>query len=98
MASEDREVRVGVGDDTVIEGTLVAPEGAPGVLLFAHGSGSSRHSRCNRYIASFLQGHSLATLLTDLTLQSGTAKGRHSGVGLLDRRGRRRKPPGPAWR
>jgi len=42
------------------------PAGAPGVVLFAHGSGSSRHSPRNRYVAGVLRAAGLATLLVDL--------------------------------
>ncbi len=50
-----------------LEGNLIIPPGATGVVLFAHGSGSSRFSSRNRYVAEFLrkQGR-LATLLIDL--------------------------------
>lgn len=49
-----------------LRGDLVVPEGAGGVVLFAHGSGSSRHSQRNRYVAEVLQVAGLATLLMDL--------------------------------
>ncbi|BAZ53961.1 dienelactone hydrolase [Nostoc sp. NIES-4103] len=49
-----------------LEGNLVIPEGAKGVVLFAHGSGSSRYSPRNRYVAQALQQAGLATLLIDL--------------------------------
>jgi len=49
-----------------LDGDLVVPERATGVVLFAHGSGSSRHSPRNRYVASVLQEGGLATLLLDL--------------------------------
>jgi dienelactone hydrolase len=45
---------------------LVVPEGARGVVLFAHGSGSSRHSPRNRMVASRLHDAALATVLADL--------------------------------
>ena len=50
-----------------LEGNLIIPDGATGVVLFAHGSGSSRFSSRNRYVAEVLrkQGN-LATLLIDL--------------------------------
>jgi dienelactone hydrolase len=48
------------------KGDLVIPKRAAGVVLFAHGSGSSRQSPRNRYVASVLQKSGLATLLTDL--------------------------------
>jgi putative phosphoribosyl transferase len=49
-----------------LEGNLVIPENAQGIVLFAHGSGSSRHSPRNQYVADVLQSHGLATLLIDL--------------------------------
>ena len=49
-----------------LEGALRIPEGATGIVLFAHGSGSSRHSPRNRYVAQALNEGGLATLLIDL--------------------------------
>src|SRR5260221_7520896 len=49
-----------------LAGDLVVPHRATGVGLFAHGSGSSRHSPRNRYVASVLQQGGFATLLLDL--------------------------------
>jgi putative phosphoribosyl transferase len=49
-----------------VQGDLVIPEHAFGIVIFAHGSGSSRHSSRNRYVASVLQQGGLATLLMDL--------------------------------
>ncbi len=49
-----------------LEGSLSLPEGARGVVLFAHGSGSSRHSPRNRYVAQQLNEADLATLQVDL--------------------------------
>src|SRR3954465_15407008 len=64
---EGHEALVGVVAGAVtLEGNLNLPDGAPGVVLFAHGSGSSRHSPRNRYVASVLQEAGLATLLVDL--------------------------------
>jgi pimeloyl-ACP methyl ester carboxylesterase len=50
----------------LLEADLVVPENARGVVLFAHGSGSGRHSPRNRFVASELQEAGLATLLADL--------------------------------
>ena len=50
----------------VLNADLVVPESAKGVVLFAHGSGSGRHSPRNRYVASELQRAGLATMLADL--------------------------------
>src|SRR5258708_4195976 len=49
-----------------LEGDLALPPGARGAVLFAHGSGSSRHSPRNQHVASILQQAGLATLLLDL--------------------------------
>jgi putative phosphoribosyl transferase len=62
---QEREVRVSAGPVT-LEGSLGIPNGAGGVVLFAHGSGSGRHSPRNRYVAGVLREANLATLLIDL--------------------------------
>jgi len=49
-----------------LAGDLTIPPGAAGIVLFAHGSGSSRLSPRNRYVAHVLQSAGLATLLIDL--------------------------------
>jgi dienelactone hydrolase len=49
-----------------LEGNLVLPEDPHGIVVFAHGSGSSRHSPRNRFVARALQDAGLATLLFDL--------------------------------
>lgn len=49
-----------------LEGELVLPESPRALVVFAHGSGSSRHSPRNRFVAMALQDGSLATLLMDL--------------------------------
>ena len=53
-------------DGVSLEGELMIPESAKGIVLFAHGSGSSRFSPRNQFVAQFLRKHKLATLLTDL--------------------------------
>ena len=66
-AGADREtlVRVAAGG-VALEGSLAVPRGARGVVLFAHGSGSSHHSSRNRYVAAELRRAGLGTLLIDL--------------------------------
>jgi putative phosphoribosyl transferase len=49
-----------------LDGTLTIPDGAHGIVIFAHGSGSSRFSSRNRYVAAELQRAHLAALLFDL--------------------------------
>lgn len=63
--TEERFVRITSGN-AELEGDLSIPEGASGVVLFAHGSGSSRHSPRNRFVAEFLRKRRLGTLLFDL--------------------------------
>ena len=61
----ERIVQIPVNGIT-LEGALVIPTGCSGVVLFAHGSGSSRHSPRNNFVAQMLQGAGLGTLLLDL--------------------------------
>ena len=61
----DEEVQVLAGTVSVA-GHLTIPENPKGIVVFAHGSGSSRHSPRNRYVAEVLNGAGLATLLFDL--------------------------------
>jgi dienelactone hydrolase len=59
------QVAVPVGD-AVLDGDLVVPEGAAGIVLFAHGSGSGRQSPRNRHVADMLNEAGIGTLLVDL--------------------------------
>jgi putative phosphoribosyl transferase len=62
----DRQVRIDLDGSTLLEGTLALPPGVRGLVLFAHGSGSSRHSPRNRFVAEVLSHEGLGTLLFDL--------------------------------
>jgi dienelactone hydrolase len=53
-------------DSVVLEGSLDVPKGAHALIIFAHGSGSSRHSKRNKYVAQVLSEVGLGTLLFDL--------------------------------
>ena len=87
---EGREISISAGG-VFLKGDLVIPERARGAVLFAHGSGSSRHSPRNQVVAQRLQEAGLATLLMDLlTLREEeederTARLRFD-MGLLGRR------------
>jgi len=59
------EIRIPIGS-IYLDGNLEIPEGAKGIVVFVHGSGSSRHSPRNRYVAEELQKRGLGTLLFDL--------------------------------
>ncbi|MFJ3583074.1 phosphoribosyltransferase family protein [Streptomyces sp. NPDC090127] len=69
---QDPEVRIPVGE-VEVEGRLVVPEGARGIVVFAHGSGSSRHSPRNRAVAESLDRAGLGTLLFDLLTEEEAA-------------------------
>ena len=60
--NDEHLVRLAIREGT-LEGSLVVPDEAIGIVLFAHGSGSSRFSPRNRYVARVLQEGGLATLL-----------------------------------
>ena len=62
---DERVAQIPAGSET-LEGNLSIPDRARAVILFAHGSGSSRHSPRNRFVARVLNDAGLATLLTDL--------------------------------
>jgi putative phosphoribosyl transferase len=65
----DEEVEVAIGTVS-LRGHLTVPEQPRGVVIFVHGSGSSRHSARNRYVALVLNGAGFATLLFDLLTPS----------------------------
>ena len=67
-----------------LAGYLTVPENAPGIVVFAHGSGSGRHSPRNRHIASVLNDARLGTLLFDLlTPQEEHDRANVFDIGLL---------------
>lgn len=65
MKRSTHEVTIASGTDALYA-DLVIPESAAGLVIFAHGSGSSRFSSRNRFVAEVLQQRHLATLLLDL--------------------------------
>lgn len=88
MRHMDVTVRAG---EVALEGTLSIPEGAEGVVVFAHGSGSSRFSPRNRFVAAFLNQGGLGTLLLDLLTAEEQEIDERSGalrfdIDLLSRR------------
>jgi putative phosphoribosyl transferase len=83
-------VRIPAGE-ILLGADLVIPKPAMGVVVFAHGSGSSRHSNRNRFVAAELQAAGLATLLMDLLTESEESLDSFSGhlrfdIPLLARR------------
>jgi predicted phosphoribosyltransferase/predicted alpha/beta-hydrolase family hydrolase len=63
--ASDTQVRIPAGQ-VVLEGDLLFPQSPRGLVIFAHGSGSSRHSTRNRFVATTLNRRGFATLLFDL--------------------------------
>jgi dienelactone hydrolase len=68
-----REVRIDAAGSQ-LTGDLVVPHGASGIVIFAHGSGSSRKSSRNRAVARALQDAGMATLLLDLLTAAEEAR------------------------
>ena len=83
LLAGQEEVAIPVGD-LVLGGGLTVPEGARGLVIFAHGSGSSRHSPRNRFVAGVLNHAGLATLLFDLlTAEEESDRSNVFDIGLL---------------
>lgn len=76
-------VRVPVGD-RLLHGDLLVPARPTGVVLFAHGSGSSRHSPRNQYVAHEFDDRGLAALLIDLLTPEEEAVDEHSAEYRFD--------------
>ena len=83
--AKDVQIRSG---DMQLEGDLSIPDGAQGVVLFAHGSGSSRHSPRNQFVARTIREAGVGTLLFDLLTKEEEAVDMHTAhlrfdIGLL---------------
>ncbi|MGH2615981.1 MAG: dienelactone hydrolase family protein [Thermomicrobiales bacterium] len=90
LLPEPREVGLAL-PDADLEGALTIPDNATGIVLFAHGSGSSRHSPRNRFVAEVLLSAGLGTLLMDLLTRDEDAIDQHTrefrfDIGLLAER------------
>ncbi len=90
MIHQQTNLKIPIGN-VEVEGNLTMPSGAIGVVLFAHGSGSSRFSPRNQYVAKEFNKSKIAALLFDLLTQEeeeidiGTAEYRFN-IGLLAER------------
>jgi dienelactone hydrolase len=70
---KDKQIEIKIpipSDDVQLEGTLYIPENSQGLILFVHGSGSSRFSPRNRFVAQYLNKGAYSTLLFDLLTRS----------------------------
>ena len=69
--AQHTETRVDIElDEVTLDGKLAVPDDAPGVVVFAHGSGSSRHSPRNNFVAEVIRSRGLGTLLFDLLTEA----------------------------
>jgi putative phosphoribosyl transferase len=85
-SARDEDVEV-VAGPVLLGGHVTVPQGATGIVVFAHGSGSSRHSPRNRYVATVLNAAGLGTLLFDLlTTSEERDRGNVFDIELLARR------------
>src|SRR6266550_4547607 len=85
-----RDVQISSGK-VILQGDLSIPAGAQGVVLFAHGSGSSRHSPRNQFVARTIREAGVGTLLFDLLTKEEEAVDVHTrqlrfDIGLLAQR------------
>lgn len=79
--TDETDTVVSIPVDTVeLEGELVVPEEATGIVVFAHGSGSSRHSPRNNFVADVIRSEGMATLLFDLLPKKKTNIGRIDSI------------------
>jgi putative phosphoribosyl transferase len=91
MSNIERTDLAIITPEATLDGELWLPPGAPGIVLFAHGSGSSRLSPRNRYVAGEIVDGGLGTLLFDLLTAAEERRDRLDAslrfdIGLLSRR------------
>ena len=89
-AAQGRAMQIPSGTAT-LEGELHVPAGAAGIVLFAHGSGSSRHSPRNQFVARTIREAGVGTLLFDLLTREEEAVDIHTrhlrfDIGMLAER------------
>jgi putative phosphoribosyl transferase len=87
LDSNEQHIQISISS-MLLSGDLNIPAGAQGVVLFAHGSGSGRHSPRNRYVAKVLQEAGVGTLLFDLLTEDEEIIDEHTrhlrfDIGLL---------------
>ena len=76
--------RIPVGQGIWVDADVTVPPGATGIVLFAHGSGSSRHSPRNRFVAGELNAKHFATVLADLLTKDEEVIDEQSGALRFD--------------
>lgn len=82
----EKEINIPV-DNVILKGNLIIPENATGLVIFSHGSGSSRFSSRNKMVATALQKNGIGTLLFDLlTPEEDTIYSNRFDIKLLTKR------------
>src|SRR5262245_6142178 len=76
LQSSEVEIQI---SDHVLEGELIIPEGAKGIVVFAHGSGRSRHSRRNQFVSRTMRDFGFGTFLCDLLTHAEEAEDQYTG-------------------
>jgi putative phosphoribosyl transferase len=85
MSLVSEEISIALPHDTIsLQGILTLPSKATKIILFAHGSGSSRHSSRNQLVANYLAKNGLATLLLDLLTSKEEQSDAKSGLYRFD--------------
>jgi pimeloyl-ACP methyl ester carboxylesterase len=84
LIAESDSVTIRAGDHTSLAGDWVIPRQAACLVMFAHGSGSSRFSPRNRYVAGELNRAGIGTLLLDLLTEDEEALDRDTGMYRFD--------------
>jgi predicted alpha/beta-hydrolase family hydrolase len=74
LTASERDISF-LSGDTALEGSARIPSGARGIVVFAHGSGSGRHSPRNRQVAAVLTEAGLATPAERPTTAAGVSRG-----------------------
>lgn len=84
---QTQEINITVENHVRLKGNLTIPDGAASLVIFSHGSGSSRFSARNSYVAEILNKEKIATLLIDLlTEKEDTASENRFDIALLSER------------
>lgn len=81
------DITIPAGEGVHLEGELILPDDAFGLVIFAHGSGSNRHSTRNNHVAAELQRRGLGTLLFDmLTVEEDMVQENRYNIDMLTER------------
>lgn len=84
IAALSADIDILVGHGVTVKGNLNLPEGSRSLVIFSHGSGSSRFSSRNKFVADVLNTHKIGTLLIDLlTIEEDQEYGNRFNIDML---------------